>query len=136
MKPEELAAQEAAHMEREGWYSHYVFPEDDHSRAVNCHTHGVRESFGHPDLQLVLPIAPEKASDLLRSFVLEVKKGRYFKDGQVVDDLLQDGFKVKFVKVDEGGREVLRVILPDPQGNVEKDAMDEAYAAQYQGCDA
>ena len=47
-------------MERFGWYVHYV---TDAPSGADVHTHGLRESFDHPDLQLLVrlpcPVAIE-----------------------------------------------------------------------------
>ena len=46
----------------------------------------------------------------------------------MITDLIQD-FPVKLVASANG----LRIILPDPKGNLERERMEPKYAAQYDG---
>lgn len=78
----------------------------------NTHTHGL-EKYGHLDFQVVLAMPPELIGHLLNDLGLRVQAGEKFKDGDVIDDLLANGYLVRLIEVEETGRKVLRLLLPD-----------------------
>jgi hypothetical protein len=109
-----------------GWYAHVV-PE-------NYHTHGIPMSFGHhPDIQVVLPISPDQVHQIVAGVVEKIKEGTVFVPGERVAGIIR-GMDVMFVEAMEGNNHaVLRMILPDPNGNLDRQTMDPMYAAQYDG---
>lgn len=82
-----------------GWYVHFV--QDPRCPAnTNAHTHHVMESFKHKDFQICL------------------KKGVKYEPGKKYDNIIEK-FKVEFIEVTEGGRSVLRILIPDENGKYE-----------------
>ena len=59
-----------------------------------------------------------------------VKEGRRFNAGDKVDEVIQN-FSITFIVVYECGRELLRLILPDKNGNLSKEYIDGDFALQY-----
>ncbi|MGL5714336.1 MAG: DUF4262 domain-containing protein [Paraclostridium sp.] len=128
----QIKEQEKEWMEKYGFYIHFIFPcKDDPCKYVNIHTHGVKESFNHPDFQMVVGINSQLAAQLMHSLVNDVKAGAVFKDGDVYDKLIRN-MNVRFVKSsDENDREVLRVLMPDPKGLLPgEDGCEEYYEEQ------
>jgi hypothetical protein len=112
-----------------GFYAHYVVADD---ASVNIHTHGCIESWQHPDLQIVLPIGV--AADVIFNALIDrVKAGERFAPGERADLVLTETLSivVAFIAAAEGQRFVLRVILPDRQGRLDKGVMEAEYARQY-----
>lgn len=99
-------------MQKHGWYVHFVAP-DDGPTGANYHTHGLQESFEHPDLQIVLNIPEKVAHNLFHNAVDRIKAGEKFQAGQRAGQICGGGYEVKFVEAHEGDRTVLRMILPD-----------------------
>lgn len=94
----------------------------------STHTHGLLENFGHPEIECVLPMDPNILGHLLKDLGERVKAGVCLQDGQQLNDLIQH-LPVKLVASPNG----LRLILPDPEGKLEKEEMHPDYAAQYEG---
>ena len=117
-----------------GFYVHAVGA-DEFNRA-NYHTHGLYESFQHPDLQIVISIDPNIAHDIFLSLAERIKKGEIFSPDVLYMKVIKNG-AVKFVQATEGDadsprRKVLRVIFPDPQGNIDKEKVSGIYRDQYE----
>jgi hypothetical protein len=120
-------------MEKHGWYAHFVLAEDE-SGVADIHTHGIEQTFGQPDLQVTLPLPTSEAKVILRLFhnvVDYIKQGVELRNGVYLDRVVS-GMKVKLVAAEEGGRPILRMILPDAQGKLEPDEMSEDFARQYE----
>ena len=119
-------------MNEHGWIVHYVFEteEDSLNGLANIHTHGLAENFGHPDIQLVLPIAPETIHPVLHGIVHDIKNGKVFHANERSSEVLQ-GMDVYFAPYTEHDREVLRLMLPDPNGRLPfEEGCEEIYARQ------
>ena len=112
-------------MEKHGWVTHYVF--DDKTLMINCHTHGLVEKFGHPDLQIVLPLPGKTCNGIMHTCVERIEKGEVLSG--VVDHILSNDYLVLFVPAKEGGRDVMRLILPDKDQNL-YNFKDNIYAKQ------
>ena len=122
-----LAKQDKA-MQDVGWYWHYVPLEE----KVNIHTHGFAESFNHPDFQIVLAgLPPAVYQSILNNFAERVKAGDVFKEDDVVENIIKSPYKVRLTTSTESQRNVLKIILPDPQGNLSKETQEEIYAKQW-----
>jgi len=122
-------------LKKHGWYAHFV-PDESFPLGMNIHTHGLLEGdlhLHHLDLQIVLPLQPEVAQGVLHAVTAKIKGGKVFQDGEKYDGILKAGFLVAFAKALEGERIVLRIILPDPDGKIDKAEMDPDYARQYDG---
>jgi hypothetical protein len=116
-----------------GWYAHYV-PDEAYPLGVNIHTHGFPEKYNHPDIQLCVPMPQQQAHSLLWGFVSTIEEKResdpawVAPEGARVSGFLKN-HDVLFLPVEECGRTVLRVILPDP-GN---QFSTEPYCQQFEG---
>jgi hypothetical protein len=117
-------------MAKQGWVIHYVLGDDD--QPVNIHTHGLEEKFGHLDLQLAIAVPPDMAQGILLSAVDLIKRGLTLTPGLRVKKVLK-GYDVKIVAADDNGRAVVRIIIPDAGGHLEKQDMEALYAEQYEG---
>jgi hypothetical protein len=127
-------------MEKYGWYIHVVVDdgEDNTPTGMNAHTHGLVKSFDHPDLQWVIPMGQDKVNIIASTFHAIVdnylKKGIKLQVGEEYSEVIGNSYKVTFAKAKECGREILRIILPDQYGYMQKnEPMDEAFATQYEG---
>ncbi len=129
----EESTKEVQMLRKYGWYAHLV-PADDPQSATgfNYHTHGF-ERVGHHDLQIVFPMAKEKCHGIATTIYRQVKEGTQFQDGDETRIPHQDGskFPVRFIKVKEGDREVLRVIVPNPNGEFEPKQVAEDDKPEY-----
>ena len=123
-------------MEKHGWYVDCVFDSEDckceSGTGADVHTHGLPESFGHPDLQCVLPINGKLIHSVFITIVNKIKEGKKFESGKCYSGLIK-GFKLRFVESVECSRKVLRVILPDKNGKLHKNLMEEDFRVQYNG---
>jgi len=102
-------------IDRHGWSTHTIVASYPHS----IHTHGLREKFGHPDLQVVLHLSPEDLVRLVEPIAVAVSQGRWFRAGEEVADLFR--VPVRFREYREGRRTVLRAIFPDDKGRWPED---------------
>ncbi len=130
MTHDQLEAWQNEQMAANGWFAHFVGPAEK-SKLVNYHTHGVLESFGHPDFQIVYGISPPSAEGFFRDLIGRVKNGEKFEDGQVLSGLLKK-LDILFVERKEQDRQVLRIVFPDPQGYVQRDTIHENYLCQFE----
>lgn len=121
-EPRDLDAIMAENIKKYGWQGHYVAatgspdePDDLREGYVNYHTHGLPESLGQPDLQIVIPLPPELAHQLFWTFVDRMKAGETFVADQKVEKIIQD-YPLLLKAAKECGRDVLRVVFPDKAG--------------------
>lgn len=96
------------------WVIHYVIDCEGEGEGgiVNIHTHGM-ENYSHINFQLVLPVHEDQAQLILNSICFAVQDGRRFDVGEQKKDLYNCVFRLDAHK--ESGRDVLRLILPDPE---------------------
>jgi hypothetical protein len=130
--PEIVEEREKEMMEKIGWYAHFVHDEPETPFHINYHTHGLTHTFKHPDLQACIPINFEVLHSIVCSIVKQIKEGKKFKAGDKVLDILQNDFPITFMESKECGRDVLRVIFPDPSGRLAKEDIEEPYDKQYE----
>lgn len=119
-------------MKKHGWIVHFVFEteESEFDGLANIHTHGMAQNFNHPDLQIVLPIDPQTAHMLLIEIVEQVKQGKVFEVNQRYGEIIRD-MDIYFIEAEEGGRSVLRAIIPDSNGRFPFDEdCEEVYNQQ------
>ena len=95
-------------IEQMGWVAHVITDEP------TAHTHGLEETYGHPDIQVWIPTNYEKQYELLATVAEAVKEGRRYEADKEYADLFN--LPVRFVQRWESGRSVLRMIIPDPNG--------------------
>ncbi len=81
---------------------------------ANAHTHGM-ERYGHLDFQIVLAMDPYVVGTILNNMGCRVQNGEKFKSGDILSDVLAGDYDVHLLEVEETGRNVLRIILPDPE---------------------
>lgn len=112
--------------QKHGWIAHLVLP-DDETGMANYHTHGLAM-----DLQIVLPICPDLAKNLLQAAVDLLKSGTELLHG-VDYSRIVDGYSVRFVRAIESGRPVLRMIIPNSDGKLDRDQMAGLFATQWEG---
>lgn len=115
----EIKITELKSLDKYGFYSHLVFPESQGGMA-NYHTHGLEKSKNHQDFQIVLPIDPKTAHNIFFVFVNRINKGESFKKDTTVSDIIKN-FDIKLIEKVDGERKVLRVLLPDQNGNFPND---------------
>lgn len=116
-KDEQLIAQH-------GWVWHYILDE-----PISAHTHGLPESYGHPDLEILLPLRDKQIGSVLWALVDAVKNGANFSDLHEETGVLS--CPVRFVWSIESGRKVLRAIFPDAAGHFPGEAgCDEPFRRQ------
>lgn len=117
----DFKAREKELMDEYGFVIHNVFPDSNDGSLWSHHTHGLKENFGHMDLEIVLPINPNIANAVLHGMVECIKEGECYENKLISDKVIRD-YEVQLIKVhDENGRELLRVILPDANGKFPSD---------------
>ena len=115
-----------------GFIMHLVIDNDPQSPSgFNAHTHGM-DLIGHFDFQITLPLKQEYISSFLHTMCSRVKKGEHFKHGDIITDLLADGYKARLIDAVECDRPVLRIVFADKNNCVMPDDMTPKEAiAQY-----
>ena len=108
-----------------GFVFHSVFPDSKDEILWSHHTHGLKENFNHTDLEIVLPVAPNIAGSIFHGMVDLIKNGESF-ENKLVSDKVIVNYDVQLVKVSDGKRELLRIVLPDEMGRFpgDKDCSD------------
>ena len=118
---------------KHGWFVHFVQDDPESPTRFNCHTHGLVEKDGHPDFQIVFPLPPPTLHGILSAIVERVKAGERFKAGQTVERVVGNGYEIKLVAAEEGGRAILRLIIPDRDGNLDVESLGGVFRDQYEG---
>lgn len=133
---EELARMERASMEKYGWYAHIVNDYEGAPFKFNLHTHGMMESFGHTDFEIVLPMDPHVLMDILHNIAGRIKDGEKFVSGKRYTLTNEhSSLPVEFAESTENGRPVLRLILPDEDFSTNRANMKHPYVHQWEGID-
>lgn len=113
-----------AQMAEHGWYAHII----PHSNGLlDVHSHGAQQNF-----QIIVPIDPTVTHSVISYFIDRVKGGERFTDGHVDFGAIQNGFKVKLIALEKP--DCFRIILPDHNGNLDREKMLGDYAIQYDTC--
>jgi len=128
---EEIRQREAIMLEVHGWYAHCV-PSGDKTTPTgfNYHTHGFEKSYGHKDIQIVLPINPKVAHELIIAILSKIKSGVRFEVDIEYTGIMKNDYKVRFIAAKEYSRDVLRLLIPDKDGEFKG-----MYAKQFKGLD-
>jgi hypothetical protein len=129
---DEVRRRQAAMIAEHGWCCHIVPDDHDSPMGWDAHTHGLEDSYGHPDFEIVLPLPYATAHQILCNLVDGVKAGDRFKAGDAAGGIIR-GYDVGFADATEGGRDVLRVIVPDPEGRTARGEIGGEYGRQYEG---
>jgi len=102
---------------------------------VNIHTHGLKQTFGFPDVQIVINIGQRNAMGILHHIASKYRIaateniGQPYVPGVVYADIAT--MPTCFVEATECDRPVLRLVVPDKNGSLDKDTMDPLFAKQY-----
>lgn len=133
---EEAKRREREQMEKCGWIAHIMEDDPCTPYHFNYHTHGLKESFDHPDLQIVLTLKSEIAHSIVSEVVEHIKEGKKFKHGDLASGIIRAAdpdkeYLVLFINAVENNRNILRIILPDVEGNLEPQDMDPQYSHQH-----
>jgi hypothetical protein len=108
------------------------FVEDDEKSPTfyNICSSGLPESFNHKEIQIVLPLPKETAAQLFHTIVNRIKKGEKFAPNIKYDKIIEN-WDVMFIDVKYYDSNILRLILPDRHGNLERNIMEEGISVQY-----
>lgn len=104
-------------MEKFGWFAHFVPNDPEYPNSINYHTHGLEQTFGHPDLQISFPLAPDTAHAIFSEVVNKIKEGVKFEPGIKYPEIIGGGLCVEFINAIETNRRVLRLVFPDKDGS-------------------
>lgn len=126
---EAILAKQEEFLKQHGWYTHFVFG-DINNKTINVHTHGL-ENFQHENFQIVLNLPQAVCQNILKNFVDRVKDGEKFKSDDVVENIIKSPYKVRLTTAVESGRNVLRIILPDKDGNLSQETQEPPYDMQW-----
>ena len=106
---------------RHGFLIHHVInPDNEGTQGIpilDSHTHGVLEKWDHPEIQLIFPpgmLADGCEGALIHAVVDQIREGTKFQEGGEYEKILKGKFRATFIKAGEN----LRLILPDPEGNL------------------
>ncbi len=131
--PSEAIAKLEAWMEQQlrecGWAAHIVPNSDESPTGFNAHTHGLLESFGHPDLQVVYRFDPSTIGLLFNEVVERIKAGLVLTDGYQGE--IVPGVSFVVITARESGRDVLRLVFPDDQGSLDRATMTQPQVQQF-----
>lgn len=129
--PDVMRAWERKMLDEYGWFIHYV-PGDD-PLPLNAHTHGLEDKFeGALNLQIVAPLTQEVTGLILHALVKRMGDGDFPEPGKRMSHIIQR-YDVTFAKAIENERVVLRVILPDKEGNLDPPDIGGGFQLQYEG---
>lgn len=125
----EMKTWEQEMIEKWGFYIHYV--PDCHGFYVDCHTHGLRKSLNHPEIQFVLPLSGDHAMPIMHSVVGKIKEKHHLVDKEKIDEIITN-FPVLVAEMkDQECDTYFRIIFPDPKGLFPEDeGCDETYKKQ------
>ncbi|QIH33465.1 DUF4262 domain-containing protein [Sphingobacterium sp. DR205] len=115
-------------MDRHGWYVHFIPNDNVFPNKINFHTHGLPESFGHPDLQICFPISTEGAHQILSYIIDRIKSGEQFEPNRQYEKIIGNNLTVEFIEAMECNRKLLRIVFPNKDGNYE----GEVFSAQFE----
>jgi hypothetical protein len=124
-----LRRNEALLQENEGWTADYVITSDPSTpTGFNAHTH-IHERYGHPDFQIALRLPMGLCDHIFRGLVDRVKNGHKFKAGDRIEGVFGEKNEYNVVLIDaiENDRPVLRVIIPDEHGHLDKAELKDAH---------
>ncbi len=125
MSIESVIKQNNESMEKVGWYAHCVPGGDNTPFGFNYHTHGMERSWGHRNIQIVMPLDFTVCHTFANVIVAAVKKGMKFEPNVDYPDIAGGGYTVRFIEAKECGRSVLRMIIPDKNHKYEGDFAEQ-----------
>ena len=110
-QPEDMVKWEDSMIEQYGFYIHYV--PDTENEYVDCHTHGLTQSFDHPELQIVLSIPAAVVVSIMHDIVDMIRDGRKLEDGDLLDKIIESSPVLLAKMKDKDAQEYFRIVLPD-----------------------
>ena len=113
---ESMFAHQDELMKLHGWMIHYVTPDEEYPYRANIHTHGFRENYRHPDIQICVLLSPDAVQGILNTVADRIKAGERFRANRKYNNIIEK-FPVLMCSATEGGREVLRIVFPDKNGS-------------------
>jgi hypothetical protein len=113
-------------MREYGFYIHFVFDDCDSPNHCNIHTHGIKESFNHPDFQICVNPGPQNTAGILHNLVNAIKAGASFEVGKKYPDIVIN-YDIEFIEALHNNRKVLRLLICNVNGTYE----GEMYQAQF-----
>lgn len=110
------------------WIIHAVAGE-----KMNFHTHGAAKyTDQNLEFELNLNLAPDNGQQILNYIVSAFQDGRPLQLDVFIEEIFTMPFVIKKTKDALDGEDILRVILPDPNGLFPWDkGCQEEYASQY-----
>lgn len=96
---------------------------EEHGIIFDCHTHGLKNSRHHSELQIMIPdlnnieLIYQAGTNVIYDFIDRIDNGRKFKDGDLVGGFLPNDYKLKLKKYISDGEEFLRILIPDDNGH-------------------
>lgn len=120
---------EKSRQEQFGWVGHLVSGDPNVVTGFNAHTHGDAK-YNHPDFQIIIPIPDGLINHIFHVLWNQIREGKKFKAGDVVKEAWKGGtrsYDVALIDAVEGGRPVLRVIIPDEHGHLAKEDLKDAH---------
>jgi hypothetical protein len=123
-------------MKKYGWVWHYVREGAATPTGFCAHTHGFPKKWGHPDFEIVCPLPMHVAQAIFNQLahLIGCEKKR-FGPGPRHPGVIANGYFVELMEshdAAEGGRDVLRIILPDALGRTSPLEIDHPFALQWQ----
>jgi len=131
--PIDMDIWESEQLMKHGFYIHVVSEHDPESPSgFNAHTHGMH-LLGHPDFQITMPLnSIDHVGVFFHDMCSRVKKGQSFSHGDIVEDLLANGYLARLIDATENGRPVLRIVFADKHNRIMPEEMSPNEAiAQY-----
>lgn len=104
-----------------GWVAHLVI-------GKGSHTHGLKEHFGIPDLEIAVEL-PKETTGLILSNVIEFLCKKEYELNTNIPNILQD-MDVMLITSPEDENN-LRIILPDVNGCLEENKMVNGFGTQF-----
>lgn len=106
-------------MAEHGWYVLYILDDPQTPFGVSYHTFGLRETFGHPDLQICLRINQDLAHAVFSAIVERIRTGARYEDGGCYAGLLKGEYSLRFAASRNDGRKLLRILIPDTNDSLD-----------------
>jgi hypothetical protein len=109
----------------------YVTDDATSPTGFNCHTHGIADHGLSPDLQIVYPHPYSECRSIFLAAIRKLDRIVQFRAGQDYYGIIRGGYRVRMVEAREGGRWVLRIIIPGKDGQVDRGKMPHPFHMQY-----
>lgn len=116
-----------------GYYIHVVFPDktDKYPKGwASVHTHGLEWTADHLNLEIQLAIDPDISIPVIEGAVSQIFEGHRFEPGRS-NKVIRDFDVLLLPVVNDEGEELLRIILPDGEGNLDESTIAPKYRVQF-----